>query len=144
MSEEDLLPAARPCGTCPYRQDVPSGIWDQSEYEKLPRYDLDTWEQIEAGAHTGFFYCHQQNGRLCAGWVGCHDMTKNAAMRIGLGSGWITREQVQAVIDYETPVPLFESGQEARDHGMAEYEHPSEKARKQVRKLIQKIGDNTP
>jgi len=140
---DSILPAARPCGTCPYRRDVPSGIWDESEYVKLPRYDLDTWEQIEAGAHRGFFYCHQQDGRLCAGWVGCHDMATNAAMRIGVSSGWISPENYEEVCDYETPVPLFDSGQEAHDHGMAEYHEPSPAARKRVAKLIQKIGDNT-
>jgi hypothetical protein len=47
----------RPCPTCPYRRDVPSGIWQASEYSKLPRYDNDVPDQLAAGA-TGLFYCH--------------------------------------------------------------------------------------
>jgi hypothetical protein len=53
-------PARNPCGSCPYRKDVPSGVWETLEYEKLPPYDGETFEQpFEA------FFCHQQNGRLC-------------------------------------------------------------------------------
>lgn len=28
-------PSPRLCESCPYRRDVPSGIWDRSEYAKL-------------------------------------------------------------------------------------------------------------
>lgn len=35
-------PAPQPCASCPYRRDVPSGIWAAEEYAKLPAYDADT------------------------------------------------------------------------------------------------------
>lgn len=31
-----LKPPKVPCGTCPYRRDVPAGIWHGEEYAKLP------------------------------------------------------------------------------------------------------------
>ena len=40
MNRDPVRPPAKsPCGSCPYRQDVPSGVWAASEYEKLPAYD---------------------------------------------------------------------------------------------------------
>ena len=50
-----LSVAKVPCGSCPYRRDVPSGIWEQHEYDKLPEYDGQTWEQNPA-----LFLCHQR------------------------------------------------------------------------------------
>ena len=38
-------PAKNPCGSCPYRKDVPSGVWAVSEYLKLVEYDRPTGEQ---------------------------------------------------------------------------------------------------
>ncbi|MEV6909068.1 DUF6283 family protein [Amycolatopsis sp. NPDC051071] len=52
-SDELGPPAEAPCRSCPYRRDVPSGVWDISEYEKLARYDRDTGEQP-----TGLFQYH--------------------------------------------------------------------------------------
>ena len=68
-----------PCPSCPYRRDVPSGIWDASEYDKLPGYDGDVPDQLTAGAF-GLFHCHSQQENLCAGWVGCHDMARAHAV----------------------------------------------------------------
>ncbi|MCC9181145.1 DUF6283 family protein [Mycolicibacterium mageritense] len=66
------VPAPRPCASCPYRRDAPSGIWDASEYRKLPAYDGEAQDQP-----LNLFVCHQTNGddpnaRLCGGWVACH------------------------------------------------------------------------
>nr|WP_280343300.1 DUF6283 family protein [Nocardia neocaledoniensis] len=36
-------PAPRPCVSCPYRRDVPSGVWDFGEYEKLRGYVPPRW-----------------------------------------------------------------------------------------------------
>ena len=49
-------PAPRPCDSCPYRQDVPSGIWAASEYAKLPAYDAPTCAQS-----ARLFLCHQHD-----------------------------------------------------------------------------------
>ena len=65
MSEKVKAPRVL-CASCPYRKDVPSGIWEQSEYDKLPKYDGETWEQ--AGA---LFMCHLRDGCLCGGWLAC-------------------------------------------------------------------------
>ena len=126
-------PAANPCGSCPYRRDVPSGVWDASEYEKLPDYDGDTGEQP-----IGTFLCHQQNGRICAGWAGCHDMEDSLALRIAFAGGHIEPEELEATLDYATKVPLFGSGLEAAQHGMAGVSNPDRDARRVIDKLTAK------
>ena len=125
---EKLTVRPRPCATCPYRRDVPSGIWAREEYEKLRAYDGDTMQQMEAGA-TRVFMCHQADGKLCAGWAGCHDMEENLAMRF-------SHNQVDSsVYEYQSPVPLFDSGSEAADHGEAEIKEPSPAAQQAARKI---------
>lgn len=119
-------PSGAPCGTCPYRRDVPAGIWDASEYEKLPRYDGGTVDQLLAGG-TGLFFCHQNDGHLCAGWVGCHDMGEAIAVRLSPVD--------PSTFDYESPVPLFSSGAEAARHGLSGVENPDERARAAIAKL---------
>lgn len=126
----DPRPSKAPCGTCPYRRDVPAGIWDASEYEKLPRYDGETGEQLLAGA-TGLFFCHQNDGHLCAGWVGCHDMDHAVAVRI--------HRVHPDTFDYVSPVPLFSSGREAATHGLSGVESPGEDALAAIRKLERKL-----
>lgn len=126
--ESERGPARNPCGSCPYRRDVPSGVWDASEYEKLPRYDGETFEQP-----PGLFLCHQQTGRVCAGWVGCHDMGQSLALR--LGALHLDRQSLEAIFEYESPVPLFASGAEAAEHGMRDVEAPGAGAIKAMDKL---------
>jgi len=124
-------PSGAPCGTCPYRRDVPSGIWDASEYQKLPRYDGETMDQFMAGG-TGLFFCHQNDGHLCAGWVGCHDTYHLVAMRL---------HQVHPdTYTYQSPVPLFSSGAEAAHHGLAGIENPDDSARAAIDKLERRLG----
>jgi hypothetical protein len=41
----------------------------------------------------------------------------------------------ESVWGYESPVPLFASGNEAADHGEAEIENPSVRARSAIRKI---------
>lgn len=119
----------RPCPTCPYRRDVPSGIWAEEEYDKLARYDGDIMSQATARA-TGVFLCHQRTGDLCAGWVACHDMNNNLAVRL-------SPEDIDpAVFDYVSPVPLFASGAEAAEHGRRDLAHPGEQARSMIGKLV--------
>lgn len=118
------VPAPRPCQSCPYRRDVPSGVWHPEEYEKLSAYDLGTSDQPPS-----VFMCHQQDGRLCAGWVAVHDMDNSLALRLAAIMGQITPDQHDRIIDYRTPVALFGSGAEAAEHGMADIENPSPEAR---------------
>lgn len=130
MSDPIRPPAPRPCGSCPYRRDVPSGVWAEEEYDRLPPYDNETGYQP-----ANVFMCHQQDGRLCAGWCGTHDMAENLGMRIAEVTGAVTPEDLDAIIDYTTDVPLFESGAAAAEHGMAELSAPSERAVKTIVKL---------
>lgn len=110
---------------------MPSGIWSADEYAKLPGYDGETGDQIMNGA-TGLFFCHQNDGRLCAGWVGCHDMDHNAAVRFARVD--------PSVFEYESPVPLFESGMEAAIHGLEEINAPGSAARASIDKLLKRLG----
>lgn len=119
----------RPCPSCPYRRDVPSGIWQAGEYDKLPAYDGDVPEQVMARA-TALFHCHSQPVNLCAGWVGCHDMDSNLAMRMNV------RDVHPAVFEYNSPVPLFASGTEAAGHGKRDLPAPGPEARRKTRQLL--------
>lgn len=121
----DLLTApAKPCGSCPYRRDVPSGIWHRHEYDKLPQYDGQTWEQSPA-----LFLCHQRDGQLCSGWLACHGPQELLALRMA-------RNVDPSVYDYQTDVPVFASGAAARKHGIKEIERPGTKASKMIAGLI--------
>lgn len=121
-------PAPRPCESCPYRRDVPSGVWAAEEYEKLPAYDRETMHQP-----PGVFLCHQQDGRVCAGWVGCHDMSQSLGLRFAAHS--MDPADVAACLDYTSPTPLFKSGTEAAAHGLAGLERPGAVARRVMQKI---------
>jgi hypothetical protein len=108
---------------------VPSGIWEESEYDKLPAYDGTTTEQVMKGA-LGVFHCHTAPDLICAGWAGCHDMQENLAVRFNWG-----KIDGEAVLSYESPVPLFASGAEAAEHGRRDIEEPSPEARKLASKI---------
>lgn len=138
-----LPPASRPCGSCPYRCDVPSGVWHPEEYAKLARYDGETFTQP-----PNLFACHQGliNGadqRLCAGWVAVHDMEESLSVRIAARSGQLDPEVVEELLDYTTPVALFASGAEAAAHGMAEVAAPGPEARRAIAKVAVKVAQRT-
>lgn len=128
-------PASRPCGSCPYRRDVPSGVWATEEYERLPLYDAPTGEQP-----PGLFLCHQQDGRLCAGWAGCHNMEESMGLRVAALSGTLDEDTINAVLDYATDVPLWESGQAAADHGLRDVAAPATAARRLIDRLGPKVA----
>ena len=123
-------PSGAPCGTCPYRRDVPSGIWSAHEYAKLPGYDGDILDQLLNGSQA-LFYCHQNDGHLCAGWVGCHDMDHNLALRLHAVD--------PSTFTYESPVPLFQSGAEAAAHGLRDIDNPGPEAVAAIQKLEAKL-----
>lgn len=125
-------PAPRPCESCPYRLDVPSGVWVAEEYAKLPAYDRPTMEQP-----PGLFLCHQQNGRACAGWAGCHDMSQSLAVRFAAISG-VPPETINTLLDYVSPVPLWPSGAAAAAHGLAAVEAPGDDADRLIGKLVRR------
>lgn len=115
-------PSKAPCGTCPYRRDVPAGVWDASEYAKLPPYDGETWEQPPA-----LFFCHRNDGHLCAGWVACHDTAHLLSMRL--------HRVHPDTFDYASPVPIWASGREAAAHGLSGVNRPDDRAQAAIRKL---------
>ena len=129
MDQAVIAVRKRPCPSCPYRRDVPSGIWDSAEYDELPRYDGDVPDQLAADA-AHLFHCHSQPENLCAGWAGCHDMDNNLAMRLH------HRRVDPAVFDYTSPVPLFASGAEAAEHGKRDLAAPAPEATRKISQLL--------
>ena len=123
---DKLTAANRPCGSCPYRRDVPSGVWEREEYDKLPLYDGETWRQS-----PNVFMCHQRDGGLCAGWLACHDTLHLLALRM-------TRNIDPSVFGYKTDVPVFASGAEARAHGIKDIQEPGKHAKKVIAGLERK------
>ncbi|MFC1436631.1 DUF6283 family protein [Streptacidiphilus sp. N1-10] len=136
-------PAPRPCKSCLYRRDVPSGVWAHEEYEKLRRYDAPTVDQPPR-----LFQCHQTDAdstiaRICAGWAGCHDSAHLLALRIAILEGSIDETTYQAMLEYESSVPLFASGNEAADHGQADTNDPRDDAERLVAKITRTRRDLT-
>jgi hypothetical protein len=113
---------------------VPSGIWQQHEYDKLPNYDGEMGEQVMKGA-LAIFMCHQKDGHLCAGWVAAHKPENLLAFRMAK----IRRENIDpAVWDYQTDIPVFSSGSEAKAHGTRDLDNPGPKAQRLMGKLMEK------
>jgi hypothetical protein len=133
VSKPPVAVARVPCSTCPYRRDAPSGLWSEAEYDKLPRYDGTTGDQAMAGAF-GVFYCHQLTGHLCAGWVGCHDMVHNLALRMAVVRGEAI--DLGAVHGYRSPVALFPTGAAAAEHGKRDLAAPGPEAQRKARSLL--------
>lgn len=116
-----------PCSACPYRRDVPSGVWARHEYEKLRAYDRPTADQPMAT-----FQCHTSPEAYCHGWVLVHTLREHEfdllALRVWSLEGLIP----QAV------VPLFTSGNEAADHGERDLAAPSEESKVVVSDLMRR------
>ncbi len=126
-------PRKNPCASCPYRLNVPSGIWDESEYNKLPAYDGEIHEQTADRT----FMCHQQDGCVCSGWLGhLEEPTDMLAVRLGLMRGVMDPE----CLDYTTDVPLFESGAAAAAHGLKHINEPQAAAIEAAAKIVRKNG----
>jgi hypothetical protein len=112
-------------------------VWEAEEYEKLRRYDLPTMDQP-----LGLFLCHQYNADapnppVCAGWAGCHDGDELLALRFAALHG-MPAETVEAIRDYRSPVPLFESGSAAAEHGEKDIDRPGEEAAAVMLKIARK------
>jgi hypothetical protein len=120
-----------PCASCPYRRDVPSGVWAESEYDKLPDYDGEISEQAGTANGLRAFSCHQGDGKICAGWAGHRDPHDLIALKLDVSRGKID----PAAMSYKTTVPLFASGAEAAEHGKRDISQPSQEALKTVTKV---------
>lgn len=102
-------------------------------YAKLPEYDRETGYQPPS-----VFMCHQQDGHLCAGWVGCHDMVESLGVRIGAATGQLSPDDLDAILKYESPVELFATGQEAAEHGLAAISNPPVASIRMIQRLERK------
>jgi hypothetical protein len=126
-----ILPPA-PCSTCPFRRDTPPGIWAPEEYQKLPDYD-------QGGMAFAPFHCHQENvtgvPTLCRGFVSCLQFD-SIAVRLLVSREVLTVEQVEA----PCPVPLYGSGREACDAGMAGVKKPDQRAVRAITKLESRLA----
>ena len=112
------------CTACPYRRDVPSGVWAASEYEKLAEYDKETGEQP-----VGAFHCHATPEVICHGWTVVHGRQDYAHEPLAFRLWGIDPTTV------EEHTPLFSSGTEACEHGKRDIENPSEEAMAVVERL---------
>lgn len=123
-----------PCGSCPYRRDVPSGIWSTEEYAKLPAYDRPTQEQP-----PHLFMCHQQNDSLCTGWVQSHADRPHAFDLLALRfPSNIDTHQVSKVAMSEPLVRLFRTGRAAMLHGMRAIKRPGKRAKEMMAAILKK------
>lgn len=131
---------SEPCSACPYRRDVPSGVWAAHEYDKLREYDEPTGSQPFAA-----FACHATPDHLCNGWAVVHSNRGHEyellALRMEAGA-------MGALAAIPTPrTELFASGNEAADWGQRDVENPSVESRLAVERLTRKYprlraGDN--
>ncbi|WP_222596483.1 DUF6283 family protein [Nocardia neocaledoniensis] len=134
-------PAPRPCVSCPYRRDVPSGVWELVEYEKLRAYAGDMGVQA-----PHLFQCHQTDAgsrvrRMCAGWVGCHGGGELLALRLALIQSRIGLRTFEQAQGHEPPVPLFTAGGEAAEHGQRDFDQPGLDAQLAIRKVARTRSD---
>jgi hypothetical protein len=65
-------------------------------------------------------------------------MNESFGLRMAVSLGAVTPEEYEAVLDYETETPLFSSGREAADHGLAEVDEPTAAAGRVIAKLARK------
>jgi hypothetical protein len=131
MSEQ-IEPRKTACATCPYRCNVPSGIWDPEEYDKLVRYDGDTSSQPMA-----VFRCHQGDGSICAGWFRHRDPADLLAVRMAVITGSLDPAFVEAWHPHQAE-GVFRSGEAAAEHGKREVRVPNPQARAAIAKIIRK------
>lgn len=127
-----LSPPKKPCGSCPYRKDVPAGIWDVSEYEKLRLYDNSTHQQP-----FGLFMCHQKDGCICGGWLLTHDRDHLLALRLHY------QRLDASVWSYAPSIDVFASGNEAAEHGISGIENVSVAAQKKICSIARQRSKNS-
>jgi hypothetical protein len=113
-----------PCEFCPYRRDVPSGVWSKEEYDKLEQYDRPTPEQP-----FSWFGCHAQPSFACHGWAVVHGKQQGPYALLA-----------RRMFPFDIPEPvvaLFASGHQAAKHGRHRMANPGRAARAAVARLMQ-------
>lgn len=123
-----------PCASCPYRKDVPSGIWHEDEYAKITPYDLDT-----ASQPLSLFLCHQNDGCLCRGWLDCHG-AELLALRMAAIKGDPSQEEIAKALDEGSAVPVFTTAAAAAKHGRKSIKRPGPKAKTLINKIEKRRG----
>ena len=106
-----------PCKFCPYRKDVPSGVWSSSEYEKLLRYDNETMYQP---MHR--FACHNDPELACTGWLAVSMQSNHAHESLAL------RIRPVDVSSFAPDTEFFQTHTEACVHGLRDIDNPSQEA----------------
>jgi hypothetical protein len=119
-----------PCVSCPYRKDVPSGIWASQEYDKIEQYDAPTFAQPR-----GVFMCHQQDESLCRGWLDCHGDSL-LSVRMACSTGLLDETQVVEALVVGPSVPVFATAKEASKHGRKAIARPGPKAQALMDKIL--------
>jgi hypothetical protein len=118
-----------PCFSCPYRKDVPSGVWHTEEYEKLRKYDEPPIGEMPA---LEIFLCHQTKvaGQeiVCKGWCMVH--IDSIAVRLAQLQGQLFPEAFTP-----TKAELHASGNAAADFGEKDIKRPKANAVKVSEKL---------
>lgn len=134
MTQKKIGCAAVPCPTCPYRRDVPSSIWAEEEYRKLPAYDQPTWQQPSA-----LFMCHQHNNNLCTGWLQSHANRPHDVDLLALRLNWPKLDAIVSKVALTKPaVALFASGFAAMRHGLKAILKPGRKAKAAIDKIAKR------
>lgn len=119
---------SQPCTACPYRLDVPSGVWAPHEYDKLRDYDRPTGDQPFAA-----FGCHATPEHYCHGWAVVHTSRGHAFDLLAL--------RLLGIDDVpEAGVPLFDSGNDAADWGQRDANDPSPQAHELMDRLMRKYS----
>lgn len=121
---EKLKCNPNPCSTCPYRRDVPSGIWDREEYEKLPQWDHEM-------AFAGTFLCHTDPAAICRGWMEVHE--RNMSVRLAM-----FRVEWTEANRKPTKIPLYRSGLAAMRAGLRALARPSGDAKKAITSILER------
>jgi Family of unknown function (DUF6283) len=126
---------SEPCSACPYRRDVPSGVWAHHEYEKLRDYDLPTGDQP-----FSTFMCHVTPDAMCGGWVRVHMNRGSEYELLALRLVGVPEEGIDYIRRDLPPfrVALFDSGNDAADHGQRDIEHPTPESTATAQRLMRK------
>lgn len=117
--------APNACSSCPYLRSTPPGVWDRTEYEKLPSFDQNP-------CMGPVFLCHQHapaDKALCVGWLAVHDIITTRLLVA-------TKQLDGASMPPYDPKVYYSSGREACDAGLAGVDTPSWAAKLTVRKIV--------
>jgi len=136
-----LLVPKRACSSCPYRRDVPSGVWAADHYHvlkeldcrrtiKLPYPTKDGIVMLDTpNPSPGTFHCHQSNATgkptVCRGWL--------SVERNSIGARLLQMDEMPTEDESDF---YYSTGTEACEAGLKGIESPSPEARALVEKLI--------